>query len=171
MENISYNFRKATVADCDSIWKILQQAIERRRQDGSRQWQDGYPNFNSVASDVEKGWGFVIDVDGEIAAYAALIFEAEPAYESIEGKWLSSGDYLVLHRAAVADAFAGKGLAKMIFREAEKLAKSNGINSVKVDTNFDNAAMLAILEKSGYTYCGEVSLRGNARKAFEKLLG
>ena len=26
----------------------------------------------------------------------------------------------------------------------------------KVDTNFDNAAMLHILKKLGYTYCGEV---------------
>ncbi len=40
----------------------------------------------------------------------------------------------------------------------------------KVDTNFDNAAMLHILKKLGYTYCGEVYLAGGERKAFEKLL-
>jgi hypothetical protein len=39
-----------------------------------------------------------------------------------------------------------------------------------VDTNFDNAAMLHILKKLGYTYCGEVYLAGGERKAFEKLL-
>lgn len=170
MENKSYTFRKATVADQDSIWQILQQAIERRRKDGSRQWQDGYPNNDSVVSDVENEYGYVIEIDGHIAAYAALIFDVESAYKNIEGKWLSLGDYLVLHRVAVSDDFAGKGLAKLIFSEAEKLARSRNIHSVKVDTNFDNAAMLAILEKSGYTYCGEVLLRGNPRKAFEKLL-
>lgn len=40
----------------------------------------------------------------------------------------------------------------------------------KVDTNFDNAAMLHLLKKLGYTYCGEVYLAGGERKAFEKLL-
>lgn len=170
MENKSYTFRKATIADQDTIWKILQQAIERRRKDGSRQWQDGYPNYNSVAADVESEYGYVIEIDGHIAAYAALIFNVEPAYENIKGKWLSLGDYLVLHRVAVTDDFAGKGLAKLIFSEAEKQAKCRYIHSIKVDTNFDNAAMLAILDKAGYTYCGEVLLRGNPRKAFEKLL-
>jgi hypothetical protein len=30
--------------------------------------------------------------------------------------------------------------------------------------------MLKTLEKSGYQYCGEVCLRGNPRKAFEKII-
>ena len=30
--------------------------------------------------------------------------------------------------------------------------------------------MLKILEKLGYTYCGEIVVRGTPRKAFEKLL-
>jgi hypothetical protein len=41
---ISYNFRKATPPEIPQIWDILQQAIIRRKNDGSNQWQDGYPN-------------------------------------------------------------------------------------------------------------------------------
>ncbi len=52
----------------------------------------------------------------------------------------------------------------------EAYAQKNGINSVKADTNFDNAAMLKIFERAGYQYCGEVFFRGAARKAFEKVL-
>ena len=37
-------------------------------------------------------------------------------------------------------------------------------SSAKVVTNFDNAAMLHILKKLGYTYCGEVYLAGGERK-------
>lgn len=40
----------------------------------------------------------------------------------------------------------------------------------KVDTNFDNAAILHLLKKLGYTYFGEVYLAGGERKAFEKLI-
>ena len=93
-----YRFRKATVYDREKIWKILQDAIKRRKVDGSRQWQDGYPNLETVDTDIQQDYGYVLEIQGEIAAYAAVIFEKEPAYEIIEGKWLSSGKYVVVHR-------------------------------------------------------------------------
>ena len=34
---------KANSNNLDAIWEIIQQAIEQRRQDGSDQWQNGYP--------------------------------------------------------------------------------------------------------------------------------
>lgn len=55
-------------------------------------------------------------------------------------------------------------------KELEKLAMKRDVYSVKVDTNFDNKAMLRILEKLNYQYCGKVYFRGGARMAFEKLL-
>ncbi|MGZ5192977.1 MAG: N-acetyltransferase family protein, partial [Kaistella sp.] len=88
----------------------------------------------------------------------------------IEGKWLSSGKYVVVHRVAVSEGFVGKGIATKLFTEIETVAKSNKVFSIKVDTNYDNPAMLRILEKLGYTYCGEVYFRGSARRAFEKML-
>ncbi|RYD75593.1 MAG: GNAT family N-acetyltransferase, partial [Sphingobacteriales bacterium] len=36
-------FRPAQIEDQDTIWEILQGAIQRRKEDGSEQWQDGYP--------------------------------------------------------------------------------------------------------------------------------
>ncbi len=163
-------FRKAVIQDSAEIWNILQQAIENRRKDGSLQWQDGYPNLETVKSDIEKNIGYVLINSGEIIGYSAVIFNDEPAYIDIEGEWLTSDDFVVVHRVAVSDNYLGKGLAQKIFGFIEDLAISNGIYSIKVDTNFDNIAMLKILEKLGYTYCGEVHLRGSARKAFEKTL-
>lgn len=163
-------FRKATQDDADKIWKILQQAIDRRRRDGSLQWQNGYPNPETVNSDIEKQIGYVLTENDRVVAYCAVLLNDEPAYENIEGKWLSDGDFNVVHRVAVSDEVAGKGYATEIFRRIEDFSRQNGIFSVKVDTNFDNAAMLHILKKLGYTYCGEVYLSGGVRKAFEKLI-
>ena len=56
------------------------------------------------------------------------------------------------------------------FGTLDDFARSKKVYSIKVDTNFDNLAMLAILEKLGYAYCGEVVFRESARKAFEKVL-
>ncbi len=163
-------FRQATPDDSREIWQILQQAILRRKNDGSRQWQDGYPNTGTVQSDIEHGIGYVLTENDAVAAYAAVIYNDEPAYEAIEGKWLSDADFNVVHRVAVSDQAAGKGFATEVFRRIEEFSRKNGILSIKVDTNFDNVAMLRILEKLGYKYCGEVYFRGSARRAFEKIL-
>jgi len=168
---MNLEFRKAIAEDSSVIWQILQDAITRRKNDGSRQWQDGYPNLETVKSDIEKGFGYVLLVDGTVAGYSALIFNNEPAYNDIEGEWLTNGEFLAVHRVAISDKFAGQGLSKKIFSFVEDVAKENNTFSIKVDTNFDNPAMLSILEKLGYQYCGEVHFRGSARKAFEKVLG
>lgn len=170
MNSTEIKLRKAEIEDKNSIWKILQQAIERRRQDGSAQWQNGYPNEETVESDIAKGFGYVLTIDNEIAVYTALILNDEPAYSTIEGAWLSNGEFVVVHRVAVDEKFAGQGLVKKLFDHIEDFTRSNGIQSVKVDTNYDNIAMLKILESKGYSYCGEVFLSGGMRKAFEKII-
>ncbi|NBU80745.1 MAG: GNAT family N-acetyltransferase [Flavobacteriaceae bacterium] len=167
---MNYNFRKAIVSDMSQIWTIIQQAIVRRKNDGSQQWQDGYPNEDVIKQDIAKGIGYVLTDDNTIIGYAAILFNDEPAYELIKGTWLTNEEFIVVHRVAITDNYIGKGLAQKIFLFTEDLAIENKIFSIKVDTNFDNIPMLKILEKLGYSYCGEVSFRGNARKAFEKIL-
>lgn len=164
------NFRKANTADIPVIWEIIQQSIERRRKDGSNQWQNGYPNLQTVESDVSKEFGYVITVDNEVAVFVALIFNDEPAYSTIEGAWLTTGEFLVIHRIAVSEKFAGQGLVKKLFDYVEDFVRTQNVQSIKVDTNFDNIAMLKILESKGYSYCGEVVLAGGVRKAFEKVV-
>lgn len=162
--------RKATISEIPVIWEILQDAIEQRRLDGSTQWQDGYPNELSIKNDIDNGHGYVLTESESILCYAAIIFDKEPAYENIEGKWLSSDDYTVVHRVAVSKSAKGKGIATKLFESIEGLSVENNIYSIKVDTNFDNIPMLKILDRLKYTYCGQVYFRGGARRAYEKQL-
>ncbi len=164
------HFRKAITNDIPLIWEILQQAILRRKNDGSNQWQDGYPNPEVVQKDIEKGVGFVLTEGETIIGYVAILINDEPEYKNIEGKWLTDNDFVVFHRVAIAENQVGKGLAKLMFTYIEKFALENNIHSVKADTNFDNPAMITLFEKTGYKYCGEVYFRGSARKAYEKVL-
>jgi GNAT superfamily N-acetyltransferase len=167
---MEYTFRKATLNEGSAIWAILQDAIERRKADGSAQWQDGYPNPTVVAQDIEHGQGFVLLDGEEIVGYTAVLINDEPAYANIEGKWLSDADFVVFHRVAISATHLGKGLSKVMLSEIERFASANNIRSVRADTNFDNAAMLKLFDRAGYSYCGEVYFRGSARKAFEKVL-
>ena len=163
-------FRLATLKDLPAIWDILQQAIARRKADGSNQWQDGYPNPEVVHNDIEKEVGFVLTLENEIAGYFVVLINDEPEYAKLEGKWLTNDDFVVFHRIAISEDNLGKGLAKSIFQFIEDYALKNDIFSVKADTNFDNHAMLSLFEKSGYVYCGDVYFRGSPRRAYEKVL-
>ncbi|EDM35922.1 acetyltransferase, GNAT family protein [Pedobacter sp. BAL39] len=167
---MEYEFRKAEAADLDQIWSIIQRAIIRRKEDGSEQWQDGYPNPDVIRKDMESGSGFVLTDHSAITGYVAILTNDEPAYANIEGKWLTDDDFVVIHRVVVSEDHLGKGLAKKILGFVEEYAISKQIYSIKADTNFDNIAMMKIFEKLGYIYCGEVFFRGNPRRAYEKVL-
>ena len=68
----------ATPADAPTIWEILSAAIQRRKTEGSNQWQDGYPNEQVIANDIAKGYGYVLVEDNEIVGYCALLINDEP---------------------------------------------------------------------------------------------
>ena len=162
--------RKSNLSEHSIIWEIIQQAIHQRKEDGSQQWQNGYPNPQTILDDINNGFAYVLIENNVILAYVAIIFEIEPAYTEIEGKWLTNDEYVVIHRVAVSNKIKGKGMATLLFKMIEDLSLRNKVYSIKVDTNFDNVPMLKILEKLKYTYCGEVYFNGSARRAFEKVL-
>lgn len=108
---------------------------------------------------------------GNVVAYGAVVFDGEPAYDAIEGAWLTDGEYVVLHRMAVADGEKARGVATEFMRRVEAMAHGRGTGSMRVDTNFDNRYMLRMLGRLGFVYCGKVRYRSGERLAFEKPLG
>lgn len=165
------DLRQATEGDTERIWEIILQAKERMRQAGKKQWQDGYPAREDLVSDVASGYGYVLCRAGKAVAYGAVIFDGEPAYGAIRGKWLTELPYVVVHRLAVADEAGRQGMATRFMRGVEELSRRKGVGSFRVDTNFDNAYMLRMMEKLGFSYCGKIVYGGGERLAFEKRIG
>lgn len=170
-------FRHAVQADASAAWSVLESAKRRMKAQGRTQWQGAYPSEESVRTDIDKGYGYVLEVlqehdsagSHEIAAYGAVVFDGEPAYGNIEGRWLSEGPYVAVHRLAVAEGYLGQALAELFLKRAAELALSLGVTSFKVDTNYDNPQMLHILAKLGFVMCGTVMYE-SPRMAFEKIL-
>ncbi len=151
-------------------WEMILQAKALMASEGRRQWTESYPAPSNIAADIEAGHAYVLCIDDVPMVYGAVLFNGEPVYQQIADSWLSNGDYVVVHRLCAADEARGKGLAQRFFDEVSALAVSNGVHSFKVDTNFDNGAMLHILKKGGFTLCGEIMYPQGSRLAFEKLL-
>lgn len=163
-------FRKSTEEDIPVVAAILKAAVERMLSEGKHQWNHSYPNEDHVRADVANGNGYVLICNNKIVAYGAVIFDGEPAYNSIRGKWSDDEPYVVVHRIAVLPTSQNKGHAISFLKAVEKLALSKDIKSFRIDTNYDNIRMLNLLKKTGFSYCGEVCYPAGSRMAFAKRL-
>ena len=163
--------RPATSADLPRMWEIIRQAKAQMYRENKQQWDESYPLPEHLQADIEKGYAHVLEDEGTFIAYGAVAFDGEPAYDHIEGEWLSVQPYVVVHRLAVADEAKRKGVAVRFMQEAENLAVSRGVHSFKVDTNFDNFYMQKVLQKCGFTYCGGIHYQRGERLGYEKLIG
>ncbi|MEG2613189.1 MAG: GNAT family N-acetyltransferase, partial [Alistipes sp.] len=113
-------YREATRDDVSRIMQIIRQAQAQMRALGSTQWQDNYPAVSDIEHDIAYGYGIVACDSISVIGYAAMLFNGEPAYANIEGAWLSTGDYVVVHRLAIADEVKRRGTATAFMRHVEE---------------------------------------------------
>lgn len=165
-------FRKSTKSDIKEIINIIEEAQNYFKENNIDQWQNGYPNEESIMKDIESGESYVLLKNNKIVATAYLSFIEESDYDVIyDGYWISNGDYAVVHRVAVSGNIKGQGIAGELFRHLEKICLENNINYIKIDTHRKNQSMQKFLTKNGFEYCGVIYLKDNSERiAFEKKL-
>lgn len=161
--------RLTTINDIEDVMAIINEAKSYFKEQGIDQWQDGYPNTDTIINDINNHEAYVLEDNGEVIATAMISKNIEPTYNYIEGKWLQNNPYLVVHRIAIKNNQKGKGLAKVILDEALKIHPN--FPSIRMDTHDDNLSMQRFLIKYGFTYCGTIYLESkDTRRAYEKLL-
>jgi tRNA (guanine37-N1)-methyltransferase len=175
-EKLTYDCRRASPEDVDTLLAITAQASAFLAQQGVSQWQDGFPNRDVFLQDIQAGNCWLFTHDGQPAGCVSLYRQPEPDYDAIQGQWLTQGDYGTVHRLAVAEGYRGRGLATEMLTFMEDLLQGLGYPSVRVDTHRDNQPMRKLLKKQGYTRCGVVYLtdtveEDNRRVAYEKVFG
>ena len=158
-------FRKTEEKDCPQVIALYQQAQSYFKEAGIDQWQNGYPNAETLAEDMAGGESYVL-VDketGEVLGTCFVSFEKEPDYDVIyEGSWLNDEPYGVIHRIAVASH--RRGVASFCY----EFALSQCPN-LRIDTHRDNVPMQRSLQKNGVHRCGIIHLQnGDPRIAFHK---
>lgn len=165
-----FKFRKATINDAARIWQLMQQAKAQMYREGKQQWDESYPLPGHIEADIARGYAHVLCRKDVVVAYGAVAFDGEPAYDVIEGQWLSVQPYVVVHRLAVADEVKRQGVATRFMQEVERLAVAQGVHSFKVDTNYDNFYMQRMMKTLGFTHCGTVKYPRGERMGYEKEL-
>lgn len=170
---MQFKFRKAKISDLNKVMRIFASAQAFMQSQGNPQWPKGFPDENDVRCGIFGGILYAVTAEsGEIAAvFSVAGYDRD--YDEIDGKWLTSGNYLAVHRVAVSESFRGTGAAKYIVNEAAfEIARSFGRLSIRMDTHEKNAPMLALLKSQGFTECGKIILirDDTPRVAFEKIL-
>ncbi len=154
---------RATINDLDKIMEIIDEAKEYLKSQNIDQWQDGYPNRDVLANDINNKNLFVVKEDEIMGLFC--LSDYEETYDTIyDGKWNSDTHYVVVHRIALENKYKGRGVAKFIFDEIKKTYPY-----IRVDTHRENLSMQKCLKNNGFKYCGIIYLkRGNAeRLAFD----
>ena len=137
--------RPTKIEDISRVIDIINQAKTYFKNNDIDQWQDGYPNEETIEKDIENNEAYVLEEDGVILGTCMVTIHGEPAYNRIEGK----------------------GLASTILDQA--VAMYPDYHSIRMDTHHDNLSMQSFLTKYGFKYCGEITLKSGAlRRAYEK---
>ncbi|NFR90872.1 GNAT family N-acetyltransferase [Clostridium botulinum] len=165
-------FKKSTEEDISNIMRIINEAQIYFREQKINQWQNDYPNIDTIKEDIKNDYSYVFLMDKQIVATLALSFDGEKTYDIIyDGKWISNNKYAVIHRMAVNNSHKGNGIASKIFKNTEMICLEKGVHSIKIDTHVENKAMQNLLKKNNFHYCGIIYLEDNSKRiAFEKIV-
>lgn len=164
------DYRPAFINDFEGCWRVINEARHQMIASNRYQWTEDYPSRQDILDDVNNGNAFVLTVDDKIAVYGAVMLNGEPQYESIRGKWITNGDYYVIHRFATLPELQREGYARIFINKTTSLCEVEHVPSIKVDTNYDNIPMINLLSSLGFCLCGEISYQGRGtRFAFEKI--
>jgi predicted GNAT family N-acyltransferase len=157
--------RRTRYEDIMDVMSIINDSIAGLKNAGIDQWQNGYPNAQSIENDIRQGWGYVLTQGEEILATLALCFDPDPNYTKIyEGQWINLKPYAVIHRIAVKMSYKGQGLALIAMKQCEEICLHNHITNIKVDTHRHNHSMQRMLNKAGYQMCGIIYLADGAER-------
>ena len=151
--------REAILSDLPAIMPVIDAARELMHRSGNvKQWINGYPSEDAIATDIERHGGFVVTDNERIVAYFAFLPSPEPTYAQIyEGAWLNNEPYYVIHRLASLPDVHGiwDSVLNWSFGRTSTL---------RVDTHRDNRIMQHNILKHGFSYCGIIYLASGAER-------
>ena len=168
--------RRAQLQDLPAIMKIIDDAKELLKKNGSPQWQNGYPNQETLTQDIAMQTNWVLINDNKVAATATLQLTPEPTYRNItQGQWQQPDEpYATIHRVAISSNYRGQGLSKLLFSNLLTVGQMQGIKNFRVDTHRSNKAMQHIAENFNFKKRGIIKVNDQndpERLAYELNLG
>ncbi|MFZ4764379.1 MAG: GNAT family N-acetyltransferase [Roseimicrobium sp.] len=161
--------RQATAADAATLLRLLRDCVAGMRAAGIEQWDDVYPNAETIARDTEAGTLHVLCEGETILASITIDSNMDPLWQGMA--WSKdSGPAAAVHRLMVHPSQQGRGFSKLLMRHAETVAREQGCRSIRLDTYLQNPVAMALYPRLGYQPTGTAMMRKGEFAGFEKLL-
>ena len=146
------NIIKASPSDLVEVLYLLRVCVLEMNSKGWFHWDLHNP---LVKQDLENDRVFVYIENDITIGTITLNCDEMPEYNSIS--WSNtSGKSLVACRLLVHPCWRKKGIAKELLAFAEKYARENGFNSLRVDVFSENNEALGLCNQLNYKQQGEI---------------
>lgn len=162
------NFRLANSEDLSEILNLFQLAIDRMNALNIQQWDEIYPDKQTLACDIEQRQMYLYSAGTRIAAVIVLNSEQDDQYAN--GNWSADDEFGVIHRLCVHPDFSRRGLGKQMVLFAEEHFKELNLSSVRLDAFTQNPISLHLYQTLGYQRVGQIVFRKGDFVLFEKIL-
>ena len=159
--------RKANIKDLSNVIEVVKAAIEEMNKNDILQWDDLYPNKDILMQDILKNQMFLGEIDSKIASIFVLNQEYDEEYNNMNWQYKDMS-FFIIHRLCVNPKFQNQRIGTKTMLIIEKLLRSEGIETIRLDAFSLNPFALKMYEKLGYTKVGEVSWRKGLFYLYEK---
>ena len=139
-------YRKTIQQDLDIVLALKNQVKARVIAENLPIWQDGYPQDQLIAEDFSLGFGRVVEIDGQIVAYATF----HPAEHEYPKDTFKNNNVMSFGRVMVANDFVGKHVGSFLVQNMIAEAKTLGYDGVGILVDDFNTRATTLYYKLGF---------------------
>lgn len=145
--------------EIDDIIALTKRCGLHMRENGIDQWDENYPDYESIANDLKTETLFAFRENNQIIGIVVLNESQDEEYDEIDWLTKPTDRSLVVHRLAVDPIHQGKGIARKIMDFAENHAREQQYDSIRLDTFSQNPRNQRFYLNRNYTDLGSVYLK------------
>ncbi len=169
-----YYVRKASITDLQIILNVIENGRETLNKQDIPQWRDGDgPSREVITEDIELGEGYILIEENKIVGYGTITKKEQASYENLtKGVWLPSKKYVSLHRFVLDSSIKQRGMSQFFLGHLISISREQAIFDIRIDTHPTNKRMKKVIEKTGFSYRGDIILpvSNGEREAFQVVL-
>ena len=157
--------KKASEPDLSQLLSIVKSCGQNLIEQGIFQWNEQYPKREDLLEDIELQELWKLEDKNSIIGLIVLTENEDAEYQDV--KWLTKNHKnLYIHRLAIDPKFQGKGYAQKLMDFAEKYAKENNYNSIRLDTFSQNKRNQKFYEQRNYIKLESIYFPGQSEFPF-----
>ena len=147
-------YRKPIISEIEEILIMKNNVKKRVIATGLPMWLNGYPVDEQIIEDITLGDARVIEIDGEIVAYAHFCH----ASKEYDNGTFNKDNLQTFGRVMVKDGYTGKHIGDFLVKSLIEEAKTLSVEGMGITVDDFNIKAVNLYSKYGFVKEGEEQL-------------